>query len=140
MRKLFVLVFAISGCVSAEPEIDPELFTMEIISSDSENVTFEIKNNSKGSIEFGEDYCIEFKDGENWVPVEEISEYFFNMIAYGLESGGSKRFTVNFEPRYGALSSGTYRVAKDIRMLNEDGIDCGGQRVYAEFEIVAIER
>ena len=34
----FALVFALSGCASSEPEIDPNLFTMEIISADSMQV------------------------------------------------------------------------------------------------------
>ncbi len=144
MKKIFVWIlifcFCLGGCVKTEPQIDPNLVTLEIISSTNKNVTFEIKNNSKDGISFGEDYYIEYMENGKWVPLEERGEYFFTMIAYGLGSGETKRFTVDFEGRYGALSDGTYRVTKDVRFLNEEGIDYGGQRIFAEFEVVAIER
>ena len=144
MKKVFVLILALClcfcGCVKTEPQIDPNLIAMEVVHADTQNVVFEVTNNSKYKIEFGEDYYLEFKDGENWVPLEETNEYFFNMIAYSLEPGGWQRFDGKTEPRYGALSSGTYRVAKDFTLLNEDGVPCGSQRVYAEFEVTAIKR
>ena len=133
MATVLALVFG--GCVSAEPEIDPNLVTIEIISSSDKSVTFELKNNSRGGISFGEDYYIEFLEGKTWVPLDEKNEGFFAMTAYGLEPGGIHNFSVNFEERYGALPNGTYRVAKDVTLLNEDGIPCGNQRTFAEFEI-----
>jgi len=136
----FALILALCGCVSAEPEIDPNLFTIKVTFADSENITFELHNNSKDTIEFGADYYIEYKDGEEWVPMEEKGEYFFTMIAHILEPGGVFESGGNIAQRYGALSSGTYRVYKDIRILNEDGMVSGTQRAYGEFEIIAIER
>jgi hypothetical protein len=49
-------------------------------------------------------------------------------------------FSFDIAARYGELSSGTYRIAKDFTLLNEDGIPCGSQRAFAEFEVTAIER
>ena len=43
MATVLALVFG--GCVSAEPEIDPNLVTIEIIGSSDKSVTFELKNN-----------------------------------------------------------------------------------------------
>ena len=144
MKKLFVLLIAIClcfcGCANTEPQIDPDLIIMEVVHADTQNVVFEVTNNSKYKIEFGEDYYIEFKDGENWVPLEETNEYFFNMIAYSLEPGGWQRFDGKTEPRYGALSSGTYRIAKDFTLLNEDEIPCGSKRPLAEIEVQAIKK
>ncbi len=144
MKKVLVLLIAICllfcGCVNTEPEIDPNLVTMEVTYCDSGTVSAEISNNYKFGIEFGSEYELEYLEGKEWIPVAERTETFFTAIAYGIGSGEKNILSFNIEARYGALSNGKYRIAKDISLLNEDGIGCGSQRVYAEFEIIAIER
>ena len=136
MKKVFVLLIAICillcGCVKTEPQIDPNLIKIEITYSDSKNITFDIINNSKDSIEYLE--------GKEWIPVAERTETFFDMMARILASGEKMNFSFDIAARYGELSSGTYRIAKDFTLLNEDGIPCGSQRAFAEFEVTAIER
>ncbi len=144
MKRLAVLFlifcFAFSGCVSVDPQIDPNLVTAEIINVTDKSLTYEITNNSKDNIVFGNEYYFEYKDGENWAKISDRTEIFFTEIAHILEPGQSKTITENFEYRYGALSSGTYRVVKDIRFENQDGTDFGGQILTAEFEVIAIEK
>ncbi len=144
MKKIFAIIMTfcicLSGCVSTEPEVDPNLVTMEVTYSDPEKISYEITNNWKFGIEFGSEYEIEYLEGTEWIPVAERTEAFFTLIAHGIASGEKNVFSADFEGRYGALSSGKYRVVKDIKLLNEDGTECGSQRVYAEFEITAVER
>ncbi len=144
MKKIFVLILAIClcfcGCVSTEPQIDPNLVKIEITYGDSQNITFDVINNSKDKIEFGSEYYIDYLDGENWVTAEEKNETFFTMIANILEPGGKMNFSYDLQARYGELSDGKYRVWKDVNLLNEDGEVYGSQRVFAEFEVVAAER
>ena len=144
MKRIIVLFLAIClcfcGCVSTEPQIDSNLIKIEITYGDSKNVTFDVINNSKDGIEFGSEYHIEYLDGEEWVSLEERTETFFTMIAYVLVSGEKMNFSFDMEARYGELSSGTYRIAKNFTLLNEDGISCGSQMAYGEFEVIAIER
>ena len=139
VKKIFVLILAIClcfcGCVSTEPQIDPNLIKIEITYSDSKNVTFDVVNNSKDGIEFGSEYHIEYLDGEEWAPLEERTETFFTMIAYMLASGEKMNFSFDIAARYGELSNGTYRFAKTFTLLNEDGIPCGSQMAYGEFEV-----
>lgn len=144
MKKVFVLLIAICillcGCVKTEPQIDPNLIKIEITYSDSKNITFDVINNSKDSIEFGSEYSIEYLEGKEWIPVAERTATFFDMMARILASGEKMNFSFDIAARYGELSSGTYRIAKDFTLLNEDGIPCGSQRAFAEFEVTAIER
>jgi hypothetical protein len=139
MKKFLVLLIAICvlfcGCVKTEPQIDPNLIKIEITYSDSKNVTFDVINSSKDGIEFGSEYHIEYLDGEEWLPLAEKTETFFTMIAYMLASGEKMNFSFDIAARYGELSSGTYRIAKNFTLLNEDGISCGNQMAYGEFKI-----
>ena len=139
MKKIFALLLAICvcfcGCVSTEPQIDPNLVVTKITSFDETSINYTVINNWKYGIEFGNDYHLEYKDGENWAEVPEQSEVFFTMIAYVLNPSEEKSFFENLEMRYGKLSNGTYRIVKDIRLLNEDGEICGTQETSAEFEI-----
>ena len=111
VKKIFVLFLAIClcfcGCVSTEPQIDPNLIKIEITYSDSKNITFDVVNNSKDGIEFGSEYHIEYLDGEEWVSLEERTETFFTMIAHVLASGKKMNFSFDIAARYGELSSGT---------------------------------
>ena len=63
MKRIIVLIMAFCicfcGCVSTEPQIDPNLIEIEITYSDSKNITFDVVNNAKDSIEFGSEYHIE---------------------------------------------------------------------------------
>lgn len=144
MKKLIILMVITAllffGCANEEPQIDTELIKIEITYSDSANITYDLINNSKNEIEFGSEYAIEYYDGESWVPVEERSEAFFTMMAYVLVPGEKMNFSYDMAGRYGELSDGKYRVFKDVKLLNEDGTDCGSQRVYAEFEVSVKER
>ena len=126
MKKIFVLLLAIClcfcGCVSTEPQIDPNLVVIEITDFDETRVNYTVVNNYKFGIELGNEYRLEYKDGESW-------------IAYVINQGEGKDFSENLEMRYGKLQSGTYRIVKDVRLLNEDGEICGSQQITAEFEI-----
>ena len=144
MKKIFVLILAfcllISGCVSTDPEIDPNLVVMEVTSSSESKVSFVIKNNSKDAVVFGESYTLEFFDGESWSEVPEAYATFFIEIAHLLASGEEYKSSVNLEMRYGALSSGTYRIVKSISLENDLGETYATQQLTAEFEIFAVER
>ena len=139
MKKIFALilsfVFIFSGCVSTEPQIDPNIVLVEINSCDGKNIDYTVVNNSKDTIELGNDYRLEYKEGNNWVEVPETGEVFFSMIAYVLNPGEGKSFSENLEMRYGELQKGTYRIVKSVRLLNEDGEICGAQQATGEFEI-----
>lgn len=137
MKKLliFLALLCLCGCAFVEPEIDPELFTAEIISFDEKSISFFVVNNSKNTVEIGNEFYLEKKEGKNWVSVPEKAEVFLAGIAYGLNPGEAKTFEENLEMRYGVLEKGIYRISKDIWIWNEDEVICGNQRIFAEFEI-----
>ena len=144
MKKISVLFIAFlilfCGCEEKDPQINPNLIKMEITYCDSEKISYKIINNCGYGIEFGSEYNIEYLEENDWIPVAERTEAFFNAIAYGLASGEENVFSINTESRYGALSDGKYRIIKDISLLNEDGVMCGSQRIFAEFEVSVKER
>lgn len=140
MKRIFVLIVAFCvlfcGCGAEDPQIDPNSVIIEIGSFDEKSVSYTVINNSKNVIELGSAYSLEYNEGENWEQVPETSEVFFDMMAYVLNPEESKSFSENLEMRYGVLESGTYRIVKDIRILNEDGDLCGEQKAFGEFEIL----
>ncbi len=139
MKKVFVLFAAIylmlCGCSEKDPQTDPDNFIIEVTSCDGKNAAYTVINNSKNTVEIGNDYYLEYKEDTEWLPVEETGEVFFSMIAYGLNPGEGKSFSEDLEMRYGILPEGIYRIGKDIWIWNEDEVVCGEQRVFAEFEI-----
>ena len=132
---LLVLCFLLCGCVSTEPEIDENLIKIEITDYGAKNIDYTVMNLSKKSVELGDSYTLEFKEGKNWVPVPETGEAFFSMIAYVIYAGEGKSFSEDFEMRYGVLQNGTYRIVKEVYIWNEDGETCGKQQITAEFKI-----
>lgn len=144
MKKLAVLAFAVallfSGCAENDPQIDPDMIKIEITYSGSENITFDVINNYAHDIETGADYFMEYYDGESWIPLDEKTEAYFNMVANVIAPGEKMNFSYDINSRYGKLSDGKYRLVKDINLLNDDGVICGSQRIYAEFEVSVKER
>ena len=138
LKKIFELFVAFCvlfcGCASSDPQIDPNNYIIKVTSYDEKSITYAVINNSKNTVEIGEAFYLEYKEGENWIPIEEKEETFFNMIAYVIEPGEVKTFDGNTEIRYGVLQEGTYRIVKDIWIWNEDGTICGEQKTFGEFE------
>lgn len=140
MKKLiliFLLIFLFCGCSETEPQIDPDNFIIEVTSCSGKEINYTVINNSRSDAEIVDAYSVEYKDGNDWILLEEKEEIFFYMIGYALHPGEGKSFCGEIERRYGKLSEGKYRIVKEVYILNEDGVPCGEQRAYGEFEIFA---
>lgn len=143
MKKmiLFSVIMALffSAC-AAEPQIDPELIKIDITYSDSEIITFDVINNSKNEIAVGYEWFLEYQDQNSWVPAEKREEIYVWPMADCLITGEKRNYSFGFTRMYGKLSDGKYRIYQDIEIMNDDGVTCGTQRVFAEFEISVKER
>lgn len=143
MRKTVVLLMALclvfTGCVSADPQIDPNLVVLEVLSVTDKSISYEVKNNSKDNIVLTNEWYFEYKENDNWEFLSPKAEMDLKEIKYVIEPGESKVFSENFEQTIGSLSSGTYRVVKETRFINSEGIDFGGQVLTGQFEVVALE-
>ena len=83
---IFLALLCLCGCAFGEPEIDPELFTAEIISFDEKSISFFVVNYSKNTVEIGNKYYLEKKEGKNRVSVPEKEEVLF--AEYEIKQGG----------------------------------------------------
>jgi hypothetical protein len=83
------------------------------------SATLILKNNSNVDIIYGNPYEIEIKKDNEWHKIDV--ELFFNSPAYGLASSESTEIELNWKNSYGKLSSGEYRIIKDIDVEKEDG-------------------
>lgn len=143
MKKIliFLIVFCLilAGCVPTDPQIDPNLVVLEVLNVTDKSIRYEIKNNSKDNIVLTNEWHFEYKENDNWVFLSPKAEMDLKEIKYVIEPGKSKVFTEDFEQTVGVLSSGTYRIVKEARFENSEGIDFGGQTLTGQFEVVAIE-
>lgn len=90
-----------------------------------------IDNQSSRELEFGEDYAVQFHDGQRWISVESQQSQGFGLVGYSLLPGESRSFHLSWENLYGSLIPGHYRVSKRFSL-------CGMDRVcYAEFSLTA---
>lgn len=82
---------------------------------------------------YGKSYSIEKYENEEWVPVKPIVDnYVFTLEAYYVNSDGVLEMDIPWEPLYGKLDAGRYRIVKDAA-IDKDGTYLGKGYVYAEF-------
>lgn len=123
----------------------PRSFGIEM-SVEQESVTptslrFTVTNNSTSSAEFGANFSICRKVGEEWYTLLEISDNVpMTLELYALPIGSSDSFEVSWENLYGSLPAGEYALVKNFSASsgmfeNESG---GGSTLavaMAEFEV-----
>ena len=90
--------------------------------------------NVGGSLETGSKFSIERYENGEWVLMEAESEIMWTLAAYLVSMEGETEMETNWEHIYGRLSSGTYRIGKEVSDFcgpgeNEKAV------FYAEFVI-----
>ena len=87
---------------------------------------FLIENDSAGELYYGLDFQLDRYDEDGWDTIEPDEPMMVPMIAMIVEAGDAVFFQANWEPYYGDLEIGRYRLVKNG----------GSERPwYAEFEI-----
>ena len=81
--------------------------------------TLILKNDSDVVIQYGEPYEIEIKKDGKWHKINV--ELNFIMPAYIVNAKESKEIELNWSYGYGKLTSGNYRIIKDINIKNAEG-------------------
>jgi hypothetical protein len=89
----------------------------------STELTVALKNNSSSQCIYGEYFCLEKKINGRWyqVPVTIDGNYGFDSIGYNLDSGDDREWVINWHWLYGSLSTGEYRILKDISDFRGSG-------------------
>ena len=135
MKEKLILVFAILcvtlfGCSDKSKNIISDyVFKVDDNTLNETSATFILENIGDNDFTFGEDYFIEKEEDGIWIQVEPINKLIFNMPANILKKGQSQTIIINWEYSYGKLSSGKYRICKNI--FNS----IGEENIYAYFSI-----
>lgn len=126
-----IMVLGITGCRSLKNEFevgnksDTKIsqgdVSMSIKDGTLKNTgaTLILTNNSDKEFQYGNPYKMEIKQNGEWykIPVE----INFTLPAFCLKSKESKEIELNWENGYGKLTSGTYRIIKEINYEKEEG-------------------
>lgn len=110
------------------PEADVELFLElehPVYDPSLTWYTYYIRNATEETVEFGEDYALQRREGDAWKDLTFRENAAFYAIGYALEPGGTMALTCGFGAFQEAPEDGTYRLVKTV----------GGHTLYAEFEL-----
>lgn len=120
MRKIFFVIFimticAITGCQNNQM-YDLNDINMRIKEGTLTNhsATIIIVDNSKKNNTYGEWFRIDKKENGKWKKLKIINDSFFNSIAYKIDENNELELEHNWESIYGKLSSGNYRLIKEV--------------------------
>ncbi|MBO4888066.1 MAG: hypothetical protein J5589_07130 [Firmicutes bacterium] len=132
----------VSGCVGQyipESENDEIAVIMEvdhIIPSGAIVRFIQYDAHKTYDLSYGQDFVLERKIDDKWEPVpmvDQKNKIAFTAEGYPLPNGGEATIEVNWDWLYGALSSGTYRIGKQIVAHNANGSKV--YTLYAQFII-----
>jgi hypothetical protein len=131
---LFVLCITIIACVICIAITRP---ANNAIENPSENVIFEIKDNTLSNIGltliiknvtpndyvYGSDYIVEKKFNDRWERVPDILDghYAWTREPYELKGNSITELEIGWKVLYGELSSGEYRIVKNIMYIRSAG-------------------
>ena len=98
----------------------------------STGATLLLKNNSNKIYQYGNPYEMEIKLNDKWYKINV--DLSFTLPAFNLKPGETKEIDLNWENGYGGLSSGTYRIIKNVDYRNNNG-ESKSYNVAVEFTI-----
>ena len=105
----------------------------------TETFTVTFTNNSQQILEHGADYMFQYYDGNDWINVETVEFYAFDMMAYIVQPGESRTLDAGTWFLQAPLQEGRYRiVGSKLRVAdNADGFVFGGD--HTEFDPYILE-
>lgn len=110
---------------------------MTYVSSTSNSLTVEIKNNTASTWQSGnmKDYSLEAENDGEWYSVKQIGEYANTMELMIFAPGQKMTHTFNFADRYGKLAPGKYRVVKAYWANATETTEAGEFHLVCEFTV-----
>lgn len=127
----------IENCSSPEYSFTDISLYLQVDTLTPKGATFIIKNNSKETYIYGDEYKIETKIDGQWQAIELENPLAWNDLAYTLTGMGQREINIDFTYGYGELEKGEYRLVKKVFKENDVPIDeTKYQYVYVEFEIL----
>lgn len=95
----------------------------------STGITYTMENQTDRDLSYGQDYGLQKEKDGRWYQVEPESPVAVTLELLWLPAGNTDTFELSWESSYGKLSSGHYRIVKNVSD-NESGYYLAG-----EFEI-----
>ena len=118
-------------------KISYENAQMTYVSSTSNSLTVEIKNNTASTWQSGnmKDYSLEAQKGGEWYSVTQIGEFANTMELMIFAPGDKMTHTFKFDDRYGKLAPGKYRVVKSYWANATETAEAGEFHLVCEFTV-----
>lgn len=118
---LYILLLAGCGQKKLGEEFTEEVNTLEGVTltieegkASASGVTYTINNQSGQDINFGQDYSLQMEKDGKWYYVEPKEAIAVTMELLWLPAGTSESYDIIWNSSYGKLSSGHYRIVKNI--------------------------
>ena len=86
----------------------------------SEGATFLFFNKTEEKYGYGYSYFLEFEKNNKWYILMPIEELAFTMPLFYVHPKETREINLTWEYAYGSLSSGKYRIIKDILTPDKD--------------------
>lgn len=120
MKRVFFIILVMAICIVTGCQ-NEQMYNHDDINIrikegtlTNHSATIIIVDNSKGNNTYGEWFRIDkFENGE-WKRIKIINDAFFNTIAYRIDKNNELELEHNWESIYGKLSSGNYRLVKEV--------------------------
>lgn len=103
--------------------INNEFVSMEIKKGtlSKKQATIQLINHTNEPFSYGNPYCVEQEIDGAWYSMILVNELAFNLPSYTLNAKETKEMQIGFEYPYGELSTGKYRIVKNVDRKNEEG-------------------
>ncbi len=129
---LFLILFLNND---SELIINNEYVVMEVNGEITENTIYlTLTNLTDDEYSYGASYYIQKYENDEWVTLKTIEEPVWIAIEYNLEANSINEITINLN-NYDTLTTGTYRIIKEISKSNSDGTYNETINISAEFII-----
>ncbi|MCD8218408.1 MAG: hypothetical protein LUD01_10330, partial [Clostridiales bacterium] len=109
-------------CVFAYHENDYEGASFTVENSTDSSIMLEVRNETGEEFSYGDDYVLEYYNEEidTWTAVPAENEVEQEDIIYTAQDGDVSIWKTDWSEIYGALSAGTYRIAKEIQSCEDE--------------------
>lgn len=88
--------------------------TVDAESAASSGITYTLDNQSDKDINFGQNYSLQMEKDGKWYQVESRDPMAVTLELLWLPAGTSDTYEIKWDSSYGKLSSGHYRIVKNV--------------------------
>ena len=125
-------------CINLRPykDLGIRLYTKDVTPDGATVVFKQTGGDAAGTLQTGEWFVLERKDGSRWIELETnpLIDFAFYSVAYMINKDDLTELEVKWNWLYGSLDKGTYRIAKKVTDFIESG-NFSEYTLFAYFDI-----